>query len=63
MSIEELSTRIDDLTPVIVYKNLKKIYKGINRYIFKKSKVNKNDIVDKIALTCTYQKISIAIFL
>ena len=63
IDIEELSTKIDDLTPIIVYKNLIKIYKGINRYIFKKSKVNKNDIVKKICLTCTYQKISIAIYL
>lgn len=63
MRIEELSKKIDELTPVTIYKNLLKIYKGINRYIFKKSKVNKNDIVDKIRITCNNQKISIAIYI
>lgn len=63
MNIEELSTKIDDLTPVIIYKNLVRKYKGINKYIFKKGNINKNDIVDQIKLTCHNQKISIAIFL
>ena len=63
MKIEELIKKIDDLTPIIIYKNLIKIYKGINRYTFIKSKVNKNDIVYQIRLICNNQKISIAIYL